>query len=404
MSTDTQYLTSTVTEPRRGWYSLTFEDPVLESEFQQVQAERNYPTIRPVLIAITAMILLALIASVMVSNLSWQTAAYTLGVAVPTILATLVASYREGGHSAYQSLLALSAFWIGLICSSVAIRASLNGDPYYFGAEVACVFLVWLVLGLPFAQAAVIAVTLSAVYMWGMTTWRISIAEALFSGGTLLLVNMIGAYCCFKLESVLRQSFATTRKLNLLADRDGLTGLYNRRRYDESIGRVWRQSRRDQSQFTLMLIDIDYFKNFNDVYGHQAGDDALKRVAEVIGIYAQRPLDFAARYGGEEFALVLYGPAHETVRDIPEDLRRAIEDLRIPHARSTASPWLTVSIGVAIISAGNERSLPGAVQLADEALYQAKEEGRNRVVVKESRHSHIQTGRFRADRAQAAQG
>ena len=162
--------------------------------------------------------------------------------------------------------------------------------------------------------------------------------------------------------------------------------------------RIWRQSRREQSQLTIMLIDIDHFKAFNDLYGHQAGDDALKRVAEVIAMGAQRPLDFAARYGGEEFALVLYGPANDFGRDLPEQIRQKVESLAIPHVEASAGARLTISIGVAIVTPGAERSLAGAIQMADEALYQAKEEGRNRVVVKESRSTHIETGRFRAAR------
>jgi two-component system chemotaxis family response regulator WspR len=99
--------------------------------------------------------------------------------------------------------------------------------------------------------------------------------------------------------------------------------------------------------------------------------------------------------------VVLFGPAQDFGREIPETLQRSVEKLNIPHAESTTGPWLTVSVGVAIVSPGTERSLAGAIQLADEALYQAKEEGRNRIVVKESNNAHIQTGRFRAARAQA---
>jgi diguanylate cyclase (GGDEF)-like protein len=234
-----------------------------------------------------------------------------------------------------------------------------------------------------------------------MLHWQFPLQELIFSALTLLVVNIIGAYCCFKLETAVRRAFLESRMLNDLAERDGLTGLYNRRRYDKDVEKLWRQSRRDQSQLTLLLVDIDHFKAFNDLYGHQAGDDALKRVADVIASCAQRPLDFAARFGGEEFAVVLYGPAQDFGREIPETLRRSVEELNIPHAESTTGPWLTVSVGVAIVSPGTERSLAGAIQLADEALYQAKEDGRNRIVVKESKNAHIQTGRFRATRMQA---
>jgi diguanylate cyclase (GGDEF)-like protein len=395
----TQHLNSLVTQ-RPGMFRLRF-GRFVEGEFQRVYAESSYPKTRPILVSGAAGIFMALIFAVMHDRLSWQTAAFMLGVLLPTLMAALVMSYKEGSHGAYQVLLALTALWIGLVCTSITLRASLEGAPYYFAAEVAFIFVVWLVLGLHFWHAALIAVTISAIYAWGMLTWGLPLPEVVFSGLTLLAVNVIGAYCCFRLESAVRRAFLESRMLNDLAERDGLTGLYNRRRYDKDVEKLWRQSRRDQSQLTLLLVDIDHFKAFNDLYGHQAGDDALKQVAAVIAHCAQRPLDFAARFGGEEFALVLYGPAQDFGREIPETLRRSVEELRIPHAESTTSPWLTVSVGVAIVSPGNERSLAGAIQLADEALYQAKEEGRNRVVVKESRSAHIQTGRFRATRIQA---
>ncbi len=401
LSFDVQHhLTSLVTERRPGLFRLRFSQFV-EGEFRRVYAEANYRKTRPILVIGAAVIFLALIVSVMRESLSWQTAAFMLGLMLPTLMATLVASYREGSHGAYQALLALTAFWIGLVCTSVTVRASLNGAPYYFGAEVAWIFLVWLVFGLHFWNAAAVALTISAMYAWGMLNWNFPVQETVFSGLTLLAVNVIGAYCCFQLESAVRKAFLESRMLNDLAERDGLTGLYNRRRYDRDVEKLWRQSRRDQSQLTLLLVDIDHFKAFNDLYGHQAGDDALKRVAEVIATCAQRPLDFAARFGGEEFALVLYGPAQDFGREIPEMLRRSVEEQKIPHAESTTGPWLTVSVGVAIVSPGNERSLAGAIQLADEALYQAKEDGRNRIVVKESKNAYIQTGRFRAARAGA---
>ena len=395
------HFSSLVTERRTGVFGLHFGSHV-EAEFRRFYAESSYPKTRPILMSVAGAIFLALILAVMHDNLSWQTAAFLLGVLLPTLLASLVCSYKEGSYRPYQALLALTALWIGLVCTSITLRASLHGAPYYFAAEVAWIFVVWLVLGLHFGVAGLISATISATYVWGMLNWQVPLEELVFSTLTLLLVNLMGAYCCYALESAVRQAYTESRMLNDLAERDGLTGLYNRRRYDKDVDKLWRQSRRDQSQLTLLLVDIDHFKAFNDLYGHQAGDDALKRVAEVIDMCAQRPLDFAARFGGEEFALVLYGPAQDFGREIPEMLRRSVEELHIPHAESTTSAWLTVSVGVAIVSPGNERSLAGAIQLADEALYQAKEEGRNRVVVKESRNAHIQTGRFRAARLHAS--
>jgi diguanylate cyclase (GGDEF)-like protein len=144
------------------------------------------------------------------------------------------------------------------------------------------------------------------------------------------------------------------------------------------------------------LLDIDHFKPYNDRYGHQAGDDALKDVAGVIANGVHRPLDLAARYGGEEFALVLYGPTDEYISQLPENLRREILDLGTVHEAATHTKFLSISIGVAVVHPDAGRSLAGAIQMADEALYQAKEEGRNRVVIKLSGTTDIETGRFRA--------
>src|SRR5690606_9606225 len=123
--------------------------------------------------------------------------------------------------------------------------------------------------------------------------------------------GVIGAIWSYQLEHTLRANFLETRLLNELAERDGLTGLYNRRIFDDFMQRLWRQSRREGAAVVLVFIDIDYFKIYNDLYGHQAGDDCLKRVANTIARCAKRPLDFVARYGGEEFMLVLYGPPED---------------------------------------------------------------------------------------------
>jgi diguanylate cyclase (GGDEF)-like protein len=240
---------------------------------------------------------------------------------------------------------------------------------------------------------------LSAAYIAGIAELGVSTGELWFAVFMLVNMNLIAAYSCYQLEFASRRAFLESRLLNELAQRDGLTGLYNRRSFDESIERMWRQSRREQAQLTIMLIDIDHFKRFNDRYGHQAGDDALKQVAQIIGNRAKRPLDFAARFGGEEFALVLYGPGRDYGQDLAEFLRTDVCALEIPNEDSDTGTRLTVSIGVALVSADGDRSLAGAIQMADEALYQAKEEGRDRVVVKDGARTQLQTGRFRTKRA-----
>ena len=384
---------------KRGFAWLRFSDFV-EEDFLQHYAQMSLQRSRalPILAIITTLISIG----IMVAKQGVHPAmlVFDILIMLPVLGATLWASLNPARHRMYQFLLAASAMLIGMWANSVVTRASLDGMPYYFSVLVAWMFVVWLILGLPFRHAAVTALTISGLYVFGSFMWPLQPGEVVFTITLLVFVNGVGAVCCYQLERAERRSFLDSKVLSQLAERDGLTGLYNRRSYDQYVERIWRQSRREHAQLTLILIDIDHFKTFNDHYGHQAGDDALKEVANVIALSAQRPLDFAARFGGEEFSLILYGPAHEYGRELPEQLRESVRGLKIPHSESSTDQYLTVSIGVALLLPGSARSLAGAIQMADEALYQAKEEGRNRVIVKES-DSHIQTGRFRAGKVAA---
>lgn len=397
LSADNKLISPLAGQRQAGRRWLKFSD-FIEEEFRQYYAQATAARAR----LVTGMALATLLVLVGIQMAdpthTWFMTLFELCVMVPILAGTLHVSRDPGRHQLYQFLLATSALLVGLVINSIVTRATLHGMPYYFGATIAWIFVVWLILGLTFRAAAITSFAISVTYVWGLFNWSVVETEAFFEVLMIGVVNMMGAFCCYQLEGAVRSYFVESKILSQLAERDGLTGLYNRRIFDEHMERLWRQSRREDTQLTLLLVDIDHFKDFNDFYGHQAGDDALKQVARVIGESAQRPLDIATRYGGEEFALLLYGPASEYGREFPEQLREAVMALRIPHKHSPTAPSLTVSIGVAIMMPGAERSMAGAIQLADEALYQAKEEGRNRVVVKESPHAHIQTGRFRAAR------
>lgn len=382
---------------QRGFVRLLFSGFV-EEEFRQYYAQSSL--FRARVFAVFAIGCTLISVGMMLANSSFHpvTFAFNIFVLLPVLTATLFYSARPGQHRLYQSLLAFSALLIGLWITSVVTRASMEGMPYYFSALVAWIFVVWLFLGLPFRHAAVTALIISSAYTFGNFNWNLELNEAIFTTATLGCINVVGAFCCYQLEHAVRQGFLEGKELAQLAERDGLTGLYNRRSYDQYLERIWRQSRREEDQLILMLIDIDHFKAFNDYYGHQAGDDALKAVANVISLSAQRPLDFAARVGGEEFSLILYAPAGEYGRELPEQLRISVRSLKIAHEKSTTDQYLTVSIGVALVMPGTKRSLAGCVQMADEALYLAKEKGRNQVRVKESSNAQIQTGRFRVEK------
>jgi diguanylate cyclase (GGDEF)-like protein/PAS domain S-box-containing protein len=164
-----------------------------------------------------------------------------------------------------------------------------------------------------------------------------------------------------------------------IACTDPLTGIANRRRLDAFMEHEWRRAARGGSPVSLVMIDVDHFKLFNDRLGHPAGDRCLQRIAQLIENLAKRPTDLAARYGGEEFALVLAGTEMPSAQHLAEVLRQRIEALRIPHPASSAGEWVTASLGVATRYPGAAAGLDALLRDADAALYQAKAEGRNRV-------------------------
>jgi diguanylate cyclase (GGDEF)-like protein len=167
--------------------------------------------------------------------------------------------------------------------------------------------------------------------------------------------------------------------LDRLCHLDSLTGIPNRRAFDEQFDREWRRAIRAQEPLAAAMIDIDHFKEYNDTYGHPAGDSCLRQVAGILAEGLNRGGDFVARYGGEEFICLFIGADVRGVEAVGEKLRAAIEALRIPHATSPVSPWVTVSVGSAICQPTSEILPVTLVEAADAQLFLAKRSGRNRV-------------------------
>lgn len=174
---------------------------------------------------------------------------------------------------------------------------------------------------------------------------------------------------------------AAVEELKRISLTDGLTRIYNRRHFDQTLASEFRRSRRDQLTLSLILLDVDCFKQFNDHYGHQAGDDCLIQVAGVLRSVVQRPADVVARYGGEEFVVILPETSCEGALAVAEDIRQAVAGLNIPHVKSTVADCVTVSLGVASLVPApyaKDAQADALIKAADENLYRAKQSGRNR--------------------------
>jgi diguanylate cyclase (GGDEF)-like protein len=168
--------------------------------------------------------------------------------------------------------------------------------------------------------------------------------------------------------------------LEKLSTCDGLTGIPNRRRFEEMFGMEWKRSIRQGRSLSLIMIDIDYFKLFNDHYGHLLGDDCLKLVAETLLDTIRRSGDFVARYGGEEFVCVLPETDKEGAKTVAELFRKAVDTLKIIHEKSQVSDHVTISLGVATLIPKADKAMKFLIEAADKSLYQAKAEGRNRII------------------------
>jgi len=182
------------------------------------------------------------------------------------------------------------------------------------------------------------------------------------------------------LEKSREQLAEANRTLQKLSSLDGLTGIANRRTFDETLSKEWNRAVRDQKPLGLIMLDIDFFKLYNDHYGHQGGDDCLKKVAKGLEAAINRDADFLARYGGEEFSAILPDTDIQGAVKVAEEMRQSIKSLHIEHVMSKVSDIVSISIGVASMIPQNDTEQETLIAAADQALYKAKEEGRDRIM------------------------
>lgn len=248
--------------------------------------------------------------------------------------------------------------------------------------------------GLLLRQALPAALVMTASFFVALTSFGVHTALAAYSMTSLLVVFGLAGFVAWDMQVAARKAFLEHRLSRLDATRDALTGLVNRRYFDSRLEALWQASAEQQRPLTVMLIDVDLFKAYNDSYGHQAGDDVLRRVAQALAAQAQTA-NVVSRFGGEEFALVTSGLDECEAEGLAGKMRGAVETLSIAHKAAPPIGKVTVSIGGACIVPLPGRSAAGALQMADQNLYAAKRQGRNRVVFQRDGYTMLQTGRFR---------
>ena len=199
---------------------------------------------------------------------------------------------------------------------------------------------------------------------------------------TLFVIALIFAVIAIIVAFVLRVSGRQFSRVSRMTITDDVSGIYNRRYFNMVLEEEWKRSMREYTPISLLMVDIDYFKDYNDSFGHQKGDECLFSVGKLLSAQLKRSADFTARYGGDEFAIVLPNTTVEHARLLAERLRRSVEDARIKAGREDIGPWVTVSVGLATATAEYDQSSASLVKAADSCLYESKRTGRNRVTDK----------------------
>lgn len=277
-----------------------------------------------------------------------------------------------------------------IIASSAFLNPYLNQHSTYI---VIFIFMLMYSLSSMRLLATVIVGSLSAgvgLVILQLTKLSYDLGQFLQYAG---LTNLIGAAIAYMIEQRDRTSFLQSRLIEIekrqldrlsqemarLSREDGLTTLANRRHFNETLAREWAVAEREQQPISLVFVDVDHFKAYNDTYGHLDGDKVLASVGRALKTVAKRPADMAARYGGEEFVLLLPNTDIDGSLEVAREVLNAIDALAIPHKSSKAARHVSVSIGLSTIVPGSGNSISTLIDQADEGVYAAKKAGRHRI-------------------------
>jgi len=300
------------------------------------------------------------------------------GIQLPLLLLGLHASSRASFRTRFLRVAPWGALLFGLASLVLALDGSAAQTAVFSARLIFSILFVYFLVGFSFR----VALRTNAILFGGYVALGLATHRApqllVYQGFVLLCANLFGALGAYALDRASRVAFLERRTLAEVATLDGLTGLLNRAAFETQIRRLWDQAARERVPLAVVMIDIDHFKAFNDRYGHVAGDECLRTVAQAIRQAAsRRPLDFVARYGGEELIAVLFGADSEFAERAGRRVLEAVSRLGIEHTSSPTKPFVTVSVGAVSVPAVHAESHELVIRRADLALYRAKAAGRD---------------------------
>lgn len=382
-------------ELRRAFRWLRFE-PALESAYRAEQFRGHVGVLRINLLIVIAIVF----AIVQIDHVVMPAVVGAIpnfaryGVLIPTLMIGFALTFVGQAWRWYPRIMSVLSCAALLAIGWLSLWVGTMGQPALYVRLILGTIVVYFVVGLSFRAALTACLLALAFYAWAAAYWSVPALQLVHVLAMLAFTNVICATGAYRLERANRLAWLEARLLFEHALHDGLTGIFNRRRFDDHLERVWQQGMRDRKPVSLLFADLDHFKKYNDRYGHQAGDEALKAVAAVLARHARRPFDLAARFGGEEFAALLYdAPSREASR-IADEILADVRALGLVHEDGAAGGILTISIGVATAVPQPKRTAAGLLQHADQALYAAKDGGRDQARALEEEYEHMKTGYF----------
>ena len=367
---------------RQGFRGLRFPQP-LEAQFRLDHRNESHRLVRMgLLVALLTTLGFAFIDHSVLEPTTRAPDAIRFGLQLPMLFICLLASVRRFYVRYYEIAIQVGAPAFGI--GSVLMASYANPDSIALvGARLLLVaFFCYFMTGMRMNQALRCNVIVFATLVWVGVAGMVPAPIATYLGFALLCANIIGCTGAYALERVSRTSFLERLTLEELASRDGLTQLLNRQTFEARAQAAWPRAAAGARSAAVLMIDVDYFKRYNDHYGHQAGDECLRRVAQAVrGALDARHDDLLGRYGGEEFIALLFDRTQDEIDQIAHRIVRSVAAQEIPHAGSDAAALISVSVGAALHVGPLPPIYNSVAQIADKALYLAKHQGRNREIV-----------------------
>jgi diguanylate cyclase (GGDEF)-like protein len=368
----------------RGFPWLRFE-PELEAQFHAEHYQAIQPRVRiAVLLALGTVLGFAAMDRWALGDAVAQHDRVRYLLHLPIVLISLLLTSRRYFPQVYLPAISVAAPLFGIGSVLLALQATELNLALMSARLVLVVFFFYFMLGMPFRTALTSNLIVLGSFVVAALMSAMPPQSSVYIVFVMTCANIFAGAGCYALEHANRMSFLERKLLNEFATRDSLTGLMNRGAFEASMSQSWSEAARRAQGLSVVMLDIDHFKAFNDRYGHQAGDECLRQVAMAVKRAARRATDIVGRYGGEELILLLPAAEAAQAETIGVEIVAEVRSLAIAHAGSNTHEHVTVSVGVAAVYDAAAETFEAAVRRADGALYQAKATGRNRAVLAEA--------------------